>query len=123
MWLLWPSCTTWRNNASATIWATPMTSNGEKVGWGGVWAKGKGHCQLAGGPLRDPNSFSIFLSLTVHPDMVTIATGQVAGTSKDGKVRGGGGGGAWQLYHIQVKAPKKAKVVELEGVCGILRAV
>ena len=26
-------------------------------------------------------------SLAVHPDMVTIATGQVAGTSKDGKVR------------------------------------
>lgn len=25
-------------------------------------------------------------SLSVHPDMVTIATGQVAGTSKDGKV-------------------------------------
>lgn len=26
-------------------------------------------------------------SLAVHPDRVTIATGQVAGTSKDGKVR------------------------------------
>lgn len=25
-------------------------------------------------------------SLAIHPDMVTIATGQVAGTSKDGKV-------------------------------------
>lgn len=30
--------------------------------------------------------FSLFRSLSVHPDMVTIATGQVAGNSKDGKV-------------------------------------
>lgn len=27
-----------------------------------------------------------FFSLAVHPDRITIATGQVAGTSKDGKV-------------------------------------
>lgn len=28
----------------------------------------------------------LFCSLAVHPDRITIATGQVAGTSKDGKV-------------------------------------
>lgn len=28
-----------------------------------------------------------YFSLAVHPDRITIATGQVAGTSKDGKVR------------------------------------
>lgn len=31
-------------------------------------------------------SFLFFFSLAVHPDRITIATGQVAGTSKDGKV-------------------------------------
>lgn len=35
--------------------------------------------------LISKSSFSL-LSLCVHPDMVTIATGQVAGNSKDGKV-------------------------------------
>lgn len=30
--------------------------------------------------------FIFFFSLAVHPDRITIATGQVAGTSKDGKV-------------------------------------
>lgn len=28
----------------------------------------------------------LFTSLAVHPDKITIATGQVAGTSSDGKV-------------------------------------
>lgn len=32
-----------------------------------------------------PSALSL-LSLAVHPDMVTIATGQVAGTTKEGKV-------------------------------------
>lgn len=32
-----------------------------------------------------PSVLSLF-SLAVHPDMVTIATGQVAGTTKEGKV-------------------------------------
>lgn len=30
--------------------------------------------------------FYVFASLAVHPDKITIATGQVAGTSSDGKV-------------------------------------
>lgn len=46
--------------------------------WGGVL-----------GPLAPtepcPSVLSL-LSLAVHPDMVTIATGQVAGTTKEGKV-------------------------------------
>lgn len=33
----------------------------------------------------DLMAVSLF-SLAVHPDRITIATGQVAGTSKDGKV-------------------------------------
>lgn len=37
-----------------------------------------------------PLSLSVPRSLAVHPDMVTIATGQVAGTTKEGKVRQGG---------------------------------
>lgn len=37
-----------------------------------------------------PTSFTSFVfpySLAVHPDKITIATGQVAGTSPEGKVR------------------------------------
>lgn len=38
-------------------------------------------------PLTEPcPSAPSLLSLAVHPDMVTIATGQVAGTTKEGKV-------------------------------------
>lgn len=37
-------------------------------------------------PPTEPCPSVLSLSLAVHPDMVTIATGQVAGTTKEGKV-------------------------------------
>lgn len=71
-------CLTMRNGLKDITSDTLTASSGERTRGVTLWLLS---CRRAN------HNVSLFISLAIHPDKIRIATGQIAGVDKDGRVR------------------------------------